>query len=318
MQNGVFLDLESIHPQDLDLTELRDSLVNWTFHDSSHSDQVGARIATAQVVVTNKVPLNADHLRAAGRLRLICLAATGADRIDVQAARDAGVSVRNARDYATASVAEAVFALLLTLLRQLDAYRRQVSLGHWSESPHFCLFDAPIEELNGKVMGIVGYGVLGRAVAERAKAFGMRVLVAQSLHNAGHDNARVPLSDLLRLADVVSLHCPLSRLTAGLIGARELALMKRGAILINTARGGIVDERALVGALKAGTIAGAGIDVVAQEPPAADNPLLRFVSPRLILTPHIAWASRSARQRLVGEIVANIRAFQRGETRNEL
>ncbi len=318
LQKGVFLDLESIHPQDLDLGELKDSVPSWTFHDSSPLEQVAARIAKAQVVVTNKVPLQAEQLRAAPELRLICLAATGADRIDLDTVRKAGICVCNARDYATASVAEAVFAMLLTLLRQLDTYRRQVAAGAWSESPHFCLFEAPIEELNDKVLGIVGYGVLGRAVAERAKAFGMRILVARPLRGGTDGEGRVPLEYLLRNADVVSLHCPLSRVTQGLIGARELALMKPQAILINTARGGIVDEQALVTALEAGTIAGAGIDVLAQEPPPADNPLLGCASPRLIVTPHVAWASRSARQRLLGEIVANIRAFARGEPRNRL
>ncbi len=317
LQKGVFLDVESIHPEDLDLSGLRTCLPQWTFHDTTSADELPGRLAHAQVVVTNKVSLNAEQLRAAEHLELICLAATGADRIDVASAEQRGVVVSNARDYATASVAEAVFAMLLTLLRQLDSYRRQVAEGRWCESPHFCLFDAPIEELNNKVLGIIGFGVLGRAVAQRAEAFGMRVLVAQRLYGATAEG-RVSLEELLATADVISLHCPLSAATRRLIGRRELRAMKPTALLINTARGGVVDEQALATALEQGWIAGAGIDVLGEEPPPADSPLLNCSSPRLILTPHVAWASRSARQRLVDEIVANIRAFQCGKARNRV
>jgi len=314
---GVFLDLDSLHPQDLDLTALRDSLPEWEFFSQTSPEQVTRRIAGARVVVTNKVRLNAAQLGNAQALDLVCVAATGADNIDLAAARRAGVAVSNARDYATASVAEAVFAMLLTLVRQLDRYRARVSAGHWSDSPYFCLFDTPIEELFDKTLGIVGYGVLGRAVAQRALAFGMQVQIAQRLVGEPLDG-RLPLKELLSTSDVVSLHCPLSDATRNLIGPRQLQLMKRSAILINTARGGIVDEPALVNALDQGWIAGAAVDVLGQEPPAAANLLATCRSPRLVLTPHVAWASRSARQRLVGEIVENIQAFRRGERRNPL
>jgi len=312
---GVFLDLDTLHPQDLDLQALRDCLTEWSFFDQTSSQQVADRIAGAQVVVTNKVRLTAEQMHNAGTLRLICVAATGTDNIDLTGARQADIVVSNARDYATASVAEAVFALLLTLTRQLDSYRTKVAAGHWSQSPHFCLFDTPIEELYGKTLGIVGYGVLGRAVAQRAEAFGMHVQVAQRLYGDPLDG-RVPLAELLATSDVISLHCPLSDVTRHLIGPVQLQAMKRSAILINTARGGIVDEVALVDALEQEWIAGAGVDVLSQEPPAASNPLINCRSPRLVLTPHVAWASRSARQRLVGEIIENIKAFQRGEQRN--
>jgi glycerate dehydrogenase len=312
---GVFLDLDSVHPGDLDLEALRCCLPEWSFFEQTPAQHVAERIAGAHVVVTNKVRLTADHLRNADTLRLICVAATGMDNIDLTAAQHAGIVVSNARNYATASVTEAVFALLLTLTRQLDRYRAQVAAGRWSESPHFCLFDTPIEELNGKTLGIIGYGVLGHAVAERAEAFGMRVQIAQRLHGDPADG-RVPLAKLLATSDVISLHCPLSDATRNLIGQAQLRTMKRNAILINTARGGIVDEVALVSALQQGWIAGAGIDVVSQEPPPASNPLLSCRSPRLVLTPHVAWASRTARQQLLGEILENIKAFQRGERRN--
>lgn len=314
---GVFLDLDSVHPQDLDLDRLRGCLTEWSLFGQTSARQVAERIAGAQVVVTNKVRLTADQLRNADALRLICVAATGTDNIDLPTARQVGIAVSNVRNYATASVAEAVFALLLTLTRQLDRYRAQVAAGRWSESSHFCLFDTPIEELHGKMLGIIGYGVLGHAVAQRAKAFGMCVQIAQRLHGDPVE-ARVPLADLLATSDVVSLHCPLSDTTHHLIGHAQLRAMKRSAILINSARGGIVDEVALVEALQQGWIAGAGIDVVSQEPPPVDSALLTCRSPRLVLTPHVAWASRAARQRLVEEIADNIKAFQRGERRNSV
>jgi len=317
LSKGVFLDLESIHPQDLDLDALHACLLHWTFHDETRADEVAGRIAGAQVVVTNKVPLGVEQIRGAADLKLVCVAATGTDRIDLNAARQAGVVVSNARDYATASVAEAVFAMLLALLRQFDAYRGRVAAGDWPKSPHFCLFDKPIEELYGKTLGIIGYGVLGHAVAQRAAAFGMQVQIAQRLHGKPVEG-RVPLETLLSTSDVISLHCPLSETTRNLIDDTRLRAMKRNAILINTARGGIVDEQALVRALEEDWIAGAGIDVLGTEPPPPDNPLLRYRSPRLIVTPHVAWASRSARQRLVSEMVENIRACQRGVPRNRV
>jgi glycerate dehydrogenase len=317
MLRGAFLDLDSLHPADLDLSGLRQSLSEWTYFDNTRPEQVEERIADAQVVVTNKVRLTERQLCAARAVQLVCVAATGANNIDLAAARHAGIAVCNARDYATASVAEAVFALLLTLIRQLDSYRQQVAAGHWSESPRFCLFGAPIGELYGKTLGIVGYGTLGRAVARRAQAFGMQIQVAQRLHGEP-EQGRVPLPELLANADVVTLHCPLSDATRNLIGRSQLLSMKNSAILINTARGGIVDEQALVTALQEGWIGGAGVDVASREPPPASNPLLGYRSPKLVLTPHVAWASRNARQRLVEEITDNINAFKQGVARNRL
>jgi glycerate dehydrogenase len=246
---------------------------------------------------------------------LICVAATGTDNIDLDAASDAGVVVSNARNYATASVVEHVFSVLLTLVRHLDSYRQRVKAGDWSRSPNFCLFDESIEELSGKTLGIVGFGVLGRAVAQLAQVFSMRVQIAQRLHGPPLPE-RTPFAQLLETSDIISLHCPLSAQTQALIGEPQLQRMKNTAILINTARGGIVDEQALVRALQQGWIAAAAVDVVTQEPPEASNPLLQYASPRLIVTPHVAWASRAARQRLVTEVVDNIQAFLRGSPRN--
>jgi len=315
--HGVFLDLDSVHPSDLDLAQLQDSLPHWQFHHHTGPDEVLPRIQAAQVVVTNKVPLTASSIQASRNLQLICVAATGTNNIDLAAASAAGVVVSNARDYATASVVEHVFSLLLTLTRRLDAYRRRVRDGDWTRSPHFCLFDETIEELAGKQLGIIGYGVLGRAVADLARAFSMQVNIAQRVHDSPLPD-RLPLPQLLESCDVISLHCPLTEQTRGLIGETELRQMKDTALLINTARGGIVDEQALLRGLQQGWIAGAGIDVLAEEPPAATTALLQYNSPRLIVTPHIAWASRAARQRLIGEITANILAFGNGSPRNRV
>jgi glycerate dehydrogenase len=312
---AVFLDLESLNPQDLDLQSLQACVPDWQFHHHTQPGRVNERIDHARIIVTNKVPITREHIQAAPELRLICVAATGTNNIDLNAASDAGVVVSNARDYATASVVEHVFSLLLTLVRHLDSYRHRVKAGDWSRSPNFCLFDESIEELSGKTLGIVGYGVLGRAVAQLAQAFSMQVQIAQRLHGPPLPE-RIPFDQLLETSDIISLHCPLSLQTQGLIGAPQLRCMKNTAILINTARGGIVDEQALVCALQQRWIAAAGVDVVTQEPPAASNPLLQTSSPRLIVTPHVAWASRAARQRLITEIVNNIQAFLRGSPRH--
>jgi len=312
---AVFLDLESLNPQDLDLQPLQECVQDWQFHHHTEPDQVDERIAHARIVVTNKVRITREHIRAAPELRLVCVAATGTNNIDLDAASDAGVLVSNARNYATASVVEHVFSLLLTLVRHLDSYRQRVKAGDWSRSPNFCLFDESIEELSGKTLGIVGFGVLGRAVAQLAQAVSMRVQIAQRLHGPPLPG-RIPFDELMETSDIVSLHCPLSAQTQGLIGEPQLRRMKNTAILINTARGGIVDEQALVRALQQGWIAAAGVDVVTQEPPEASNPLLQYSSPRLVVTPHVAWASRAARQRLVTEIVDNIQAYLHGSPRN--
>ena len=261
---GVFLDLDSVHPYDLDLTQLQNCLPHWRFHRQTGPDDVIARIQGAEVVVTNKVPLTASSIEASPGLKLVCVAATGTNNIDLAAASAAGVVVSNATDYATPSVVEHVFAMLLTLSRRLDGYRRRVQAGDWTNSPHFCLFGETIDELADKRLGIIGYGVLGRAVAKLARAFSLQVDIAQRVHDSPLPD-RLPLPELLKNCDVISLHCPLTEQTRGMIGATELRQMKNTAVLINTARGGIVDEQALLDALQRGWIAGAGIDVLAEE-----------------------------------------------------
>ncbi len=314
---GVFLDTDSLHPQDLDLSVLENCLPRWRFHEAGEAADTAERLAAADVVVTNKAILDARAIDAADRLRLICVAATGTDNVDLAAAARRGIPVCNARGYATPSVAEHLFGLLLTLVRRLDDCRERVRRGEWAESRFFCLFGDPVEELAGRTLGIVGYGELGRAVAGIARAFSMQVLVSQ---RPGGDSrpGRLPLPELLARSDVLSLHCPLTAATRNLIDADALRSMKPGALLINTARGGLVDEAALLQALREGRLGGAALDVLEQEPPPARHALVEAGLPNLLITPHVAWASRAARQRLIGEIAANIRAFLDGRPRNRV
>lgn len=309
---GVFLDLASIDRGDLDLGPLRAACESWDLHPVTRPDEVAERIRHAETVVTNKVVLTEGQLRAAPRLRLACVAATGTNNMDLDAARALGIPVRNVFGYATPAVVQHVFALILSHFTRLPDQRASVTRGDWCRSPHFCLLAHPFEEIAGRALGIVGYGELGRAVARVAECFGMEVLVAQ--RSADDRRAgRIPLPDLLPRIDVLSLHCPLTPETRGLIGGRELALMKPDALLVNTARGGIVDEAALIEALRSGRLAGAALDVLTEEPPPPDHPLLQADIPNLVLTPHIAWASRAARQRLLDAVARNILDPIRGQ-----
>jgi glycerate dehydrogenase len=311
---GIFLDAGSLVQSALDMTPLDGAAIGWGYYDATPPAAVPERIAEADIVITNKVMLDEKALAAAKRLKLVCIAATGTNNIDLEAAKRRGITVCNVRGYATPSVVEHVFTLLLALMRHLPDYHQAVQAGRWQRSAHFSFTDYPIHELHGKMMGIVGYGELGQAVERIAIAFGMRVLIAER-SGMQPRAGRVPLPELLTQVDVLSLHCPLTDETRGLIGAKELRAMKRGAMLINTARGGLVDELALLEALRSRHLGGAGVDVLTQEPP-LDNPLLGTDIPNLIVTPHIAWASREARQRLVNEVAANIEAFLQGTPRN--
>jgi glycerate dehydrogenase len=311
---GVFLDRGSLGNDEFDLAALRATLPEWRFYEATSAHDVEDRIRDASIVVSNKVMLDGQSLRSAHRLRLVCIAATGTNNVDLTAASRQGISVCNVRAYATSSVTQHVFALILALTTRLVDYRDAVRAGRWQESSQFCLLDYPITELAGKVIGIVGYGELGRSVARVAESFGMEVKVSgrPTTHAAG----RLSLPELLSIADIVSLHCPLTPQTRHLIGMREFELMRKTALLINTARGGIVDESALAYALKNGMIAGAGVDVLSHEPPDAGHPLLAQDIPHLLVTPHIAWASREARQRVLDETSENIRCFLTGKPRN--
>lgn len=314
---GVFLDLESLDHNDLDLSPLEASVREWDFRPYTATESIGSAIAEAEVVVSNKAPLTEEALSQAPSLRLICIAATGTNNVDLEAARRRGIVVCNVPDYATPSVVQHVFSLILALTTHLLEYQQTVAEGRWCTSRHFSLFDYPIREIAGKELGIVGYGTLGRAVAQVAEAFGMQVQVAQ-LPGRSQEGWRVPLDDLLPQVDILSLHCPLTSETRGLLGPVELAQMHPEALLINTARGGLVDEAALADALRRGALGGAGVDVLSQEPPPFEHPLLAGDIPNLLVTPHIAWASQEARQRLVNELVATIHAFRDGEPRNRV
>jgi glycerate dehydrogenase len=274
--------------------------------------EAGERLRGATIAIVNKVPLGAATLAMLPDLKLIALAATGSDCVDKDYCRAHGIAVCNIRDYATDSVPEHVLALIFALRRNLIAYDRDQRRGRWQASEQFCYFDHPIRDIAGATLGIVGYGALGRALAVRAEALGMRVIASGGRPAQG----LIPVDDLLRQSDIVSLHCPLTDDTRNLIDAGRLALMKRDAILINTARGGLVDVSALADALVKGTIGGAGIDVLTEEPPRSGNVLLDLDLPNLIVTPHIAWASRSAMERLAEQLTGNIEAFVAGRPRN--
>lgn len=309
---GVFLDRDSLDRGDLDFASLDRILSDLRYYPATAPEQVAARIAQAEVVISNKVMLDAAALRQAGRLRLICVAATGVNNVDLAAAAARGITVCNCRGHVTPAVVQHVFALLLALCTRWPEYRQAVRDGRWQRASQFCLLDFPIRELAGKTLGIVGYGELGRGVARVAEAFGMRVLLAQRPGTVEPEEGRFPLPILLPQLDVLSLHCPLTPDTRGLIGPWELALMRRDAILINTARGGLVDEVVLADALRQGALGGAGVDVLSLEPPVTGNPLLAPDIPNLIVTPHCAWGSRESRQRLVEQLAENIQGWRDG------
>jgi glycerate dehydrogenase len=314
---AVFVDFATVSTGDLDTRVLASALPGLAFWADTPPALLAQRVAGAEIILANKARLDAAVIEAAPRLRLICLAATGTDNVDLGAARARGIAVCNIRGYCTAAVVQHVYALMLALTQRLDAYAAQVRAGAWGASAQFCLLDFPIRELAGKTLGIVGYGELGRAVAAAAPAFGLQVIVA-ARRGCSPPAGRVSFADVLACADVLSLHCPLTPQTRHLIAASELDSMRPDALLINTARGGLVDAAALAGALRAGRLGGAGIDVLAPEPPVDGDPLLEPGIPNLIVTPHIAWAAREARQRALDEIVANVEAYGRGERRNRV
>ena len=308
----VFLDRASVS------ADVRRPRAATDYLEYPHSDahELVERLRGATVAITNKVPLREAVLRQLPQLRMIAVAATGYDIVDVGYCRDHGIAVANIRNYAVHTVPEHAFALILALRRNLLAYRADVEQGRWNRSQQFCLLDHPILDLHGAQLGIIGEGVLGRAMAAIGAAFGMRAMFRDHPQRVGEDLEYQPLPRLLAESDVVSLHCPLLPSTHNLIGEAELRTMKRSAILINTARGGLVDERALVRALQEGTIAGAGFDVLTVEPPREGNPLLDLRLPNLIVTPHIAWASRGAMQFLADQLIDNIDAWAAGTPQN--
>ncbi|POB00694.1 glycerate dehydrogenase [Chromobacterium sinusclupearum] len=281
-------------------------------------EQIVDHAIEADIVISNKVPLSRETIARLPRLKLIAIAATGYNHVDLEACRERGVAVCNIRHYGDHTVAEHALTLMLALMKNLPAYQRDVAAGVWSQTKQFCHFGAPIREMRGAVLGIVGSGGIGSQLAGMARAFGMEVLFAERKGLAQAREGRVPFGEALARSDVISLHCPLTDETRGMIAQPELMAMKPGAILINTARGGLVDEADLVAALKYGQLGGAGFDVLSVEPPAPDNPLLKARLPNLIVTPHVGWASGEAMGRLAAQLVDNIEAFVRGEPANRL
>ena len=314
---AVFLDYGTVSNGDLDTGPLERALPGIVIHGRTAQEDVPARIAGFEAILANKSRIDGAAIRANPQLEFIGLTATGTDNVDLATAREAGVAVCNLRDYCTASVAQHVFALLLALTHKVADYDALVTEGRWQVAGQFSVFPYPIHELRGRVLGIVGYGTLGKAVAAIAQAFGMRVEVASRPGGPARDGRR-ELDALLPELDVLTLHCPLTDATRGLIGRERLARMKPDAVVINTARGALVDAAALAEALKAGRLGGAGIDVLEREPPPPDHPLLDPTIPNLIVTPHVAWAAREARQRCLDELVLNVQSVLSGSRRNRV
>jgi glycerate dehydrogenase len=308
----VFLERDSIK------ASIRQPRFEHTYEEYPHTapDQIVPRLRNATVAIINKVKLDEEMLAQLPGLRMIAITATGYDGIDIAACRRHGIAVANIRNYAAHTVPEHVFALVLALRRNLVAYRQEVEQGAWQKSPQFCLFTHPISELRGSTMGIVGEGAIGKGTAAIARAFGMRVLFAYHPSPTKKDVVLTPFDQVLAESDVLSLHCPLTPATRGMMGRSELRKMKRSALLINTARGGLVDEAELAQALEEGIIAGAGVDVLSVEPPEDGNPLLGLRLPNFILTPHVAWASDQALQVLADQLIDNIEAWAAGKPQN--
>jgi glycerate dehydrogenase len=322
---SVFLDFATISRGDIDAEPLDRVLPELQYFPTTEYADLHQRVEETEIILTNKIRIDRQAMLAAAKLKLICLAATGTNNVDLEAAREHGVSVCNIVGYCTDAVIQHVFALIMSLNQHLREYQTLLKRGAWKGSPQFCLLDYPIRELAESTLGIVGYGELGRGVAKTAAAFGMKVLLAQRPGGDAADSTtniagpeRLPLERLLPKVDILSLHCPLTPDTENLIGTRELELMPRHALLINTARGALVDEQALLEALEKKLIGGAGIDVLSEEPPVNGNVLLDADLPNLIVTPHIAWATREARQRAIDEMAANIADFLDGGRRNSV
>lgn len=326
---AVFLDTGSLDCDDIDFSALHELPIELEIWKQTSTQQREERIRFAEIVITNKVVLDEKLIKSAENLKLICIAATGTNNVDLKAANNQSIQVCNVTGYATASVVQHVFSLLTSLQGRLATHHQAAIGGEWARSTNFCVLDYSYSELHGKIFGIIGYGELGKAVANVAQSFGMKLLVAERPYkneNSGGDNQeivtpsggclRVPLKTLISESDVVSLHCPLVEDTRDLINAKIFGNMKHSALLINTARGGIVNEIDLLLALQAGAIGGAALDVLETEPPPESHPLFSYQGSNLIITPHIAWASRESRQRLLDQLVSNILSYFSGPLRN--
>ncbi len=309
---AVFLDYVSLDQNDLNFKDLENIFDEWEIYPSTSSEQLLERIQNVDVIISNKVVVNAEAIQQCPNLKLILISATGTNNIDLVQAKKQGVVVCNCQAYGTSAVAQHTLMLMLNLATSFKQYERAVQNGDWNKASQFCLLDYPIIELEGKTLGILGYGELGKAVAKLAEAFGMKILVG-ALPNRPVQENRIPFNELLSQVDFLTLHCPLSTDTQNLIDAKAFDAMKHSAFLINCARGGIVNEQDLADALIAGKIAGAATDVLMVEPPKDGNVLLNSEIPNLLITPHSAWGSVDARQRIVQQMVENVEAFKKGK-----
>lgn len=307
--HAVILDEKSFNPDDLDLSSLIALLDNWKVYEGTTAEQRFERLKDADIAVINKVVLDQPLLETLPKLKLVLLTATGMDNVDLAFCKQQGIIVNNVTDYCTASVSQHVFTLMLALSTQLINYQELTKNGDWSRSGQFSSLKYPIQELAGKTIGLVGYGSLAKGVEKLALAFGMKILIAQRAGTQTKAEGRLALEELLPQVDVLSIHCPLTPDTKHLLGEKEFQLMKPSALLINTARGAVVDNAALAIALRDKVIAGAGIDVLEQEPPPLDHPLISTELSNLILTPHIAWAAVEARQRVIDKVAENLHNF---------
>lgn len=317
MHNIVFLDRDTLAPQ----IRLRrpDFAHTYAEYPRTRPEQVVERLAAATVAITNKVRLTAEVLEHLPELKLVAVAATGSDCVDKAACKRLGIAVCNIRGYAVNTVPEHTFALILALRRNIVAYRADVLAGEWQKADQFCFFNHPIRDLAGSRLGVIGEGVLGQRVAELGRAFGMDVVIAAHKGRSGMGRLYTPWDEVIATSDVISVHSPLTEASRGMIAMPEFRAMQRTPLLVNTSRGGLVDEAALVQALDEGLIAGAGFDVTTSEPPPLDNPLLKVAArPNVILTPHVAWASDEAQQSLADQLIENIEAFVAGKPRNLL
>ncbi|MDY6468163.1 2-hydroxyacid dehydrogenase [Acinetobacter faecalis] len=309
---AVFLDYASLDQNDLNFKDLENIFDEWKIYPSTSSEQLLERIQNVDVIISNKVVVNAEAIQQCPNLKLILISATGTNNIDLVQAKKQGVVVCNCQAYGTSAVAQHTLMLMLNLATSFKQYERAVQNGDWNKASQFCLLDYPIIELEGKTLGILGYGELGKAVAKLAEAFGMKILVG-ALPNRPVQENRIPFNELLSQVDFLTLHCPLSADTQNLIDAKAFDAMKPSAFLINCARGGIVNEQDLADALIAGKIAGAATDVLMVEPPKDGNVLLNSEIPNILITPHSAWGSVDARQRIVQQMVENVEAFKKGQ-----
>jgi glycerate dehydrogenase len=313
----VFLDRVTI-PSEISIPQLSFEH-EWVNFATTNADELDQRLEAADIVISNKVMLDADTLARHPQIKLIAVSATGTNNVDLEYCRKHAIAVTNIQGYATQSVPEHALAMIFSLKRQLRAYQMDIERGKWQESGQFCFFSHPIQDVAGSTLGIIGSGSLGQAMANLARAVGMKVVFSERKGATQCRNGYLPFEEVIRTSDVISLHCPLSDETRHLISQGELSAMRSNAILINTGRGGLVDEQALIEALQQEQIAGAGSDVFTQEPADDCNPLIAHQTlPNLLLTPHIAWGSHSSITQLVDILVQNIEAFARGEQKNRV